>query len=90
MFEFETEQKIFDIAGVRLGGQPGQLPTVMIGSIFHRGHGIIRDHRVGDFDKEEARHLIQQQDSLSEKPTTKLVPLLLESIWSQPESEREG
>lgn len=65
MFEFETDQKIFEIAGVRLGGQPGQLPTVMIGSIFHRGHGIVGDYQAGEFDRQKARHLIQQQDSLS-------------------------
>jgi tetrahydromethanopterin S-methyltransferase subunit H len=67
MFEFETEQKIFDIAGVRLGGQPDQLPTVMIGSIFHRGHGIVKDHQAGEFDRQKARHLIQQQDALSKQ-----------------------
>jgi tetrahydromethanopterin S-methyltransferase subunit H len=37
----------------------------MIGSIFHRGHGIVRNHQAGEFDKQKARHLIQQQDSLS-------------------------
>jgi tetrahydromethanopterin S-methyltransferase subunit H len=67
MFKFETEQKIFEIAGVKLGGQPGQLPTVMIGSIFHRGHGIVRDHQTGKFEKQEARHLIQQQDELADR-----------------------
>ncbi|MGD9382012.1 MAG: hypothetical protein PVI03_06165 [Candidatus Thorarchaeota archaeon] len=67
MFEFETEQKIHEIGSIRLGGQPGQLPTVMIGSIFHRGHGIVSDHGRGNFDEKKARHLIQQQDTLSEQ-----------------------
>ncbi|MFW9913145.1 MAG: hypothetical protein ACFFEU_11770 [Candidatus Thorarchaeota archaeon] len=67
MFEFETEQKIHEIGSIRLGGQPGQLPTVMIGSMFHRGHGIVSDHGRGNFDKQKARHLIQQQDDLSDQ-----------------------
>ena len=67
MFEFETEQKIHEIGRVRLGGQPGQLPTVMIGSMFHRGHGIVSDHGRGNFDEQKARLLIQQQDTLSEQ-----------------------
>jgi tetrahydromethanopterin S-methyltransferase subunit H len=67
MFEFETEQKIYEIGSIRLGGQPGQLPTVMIGSMFHRGHGIVSDHGRGDFDEQKARRLIQQQDNLSDQ-----------------------
>jgi tetrahydromethanopterin S-methyltransferase subunit H len=67
MFEFETEQKIYEIGSIRLGGQPGQLPTVMIGSMFHRGHGIVSDHGRGNFDEQKARHLIQQQDDLSDQ-----------------------
>jgi tetrahydromethanopterin S-methyltransferase subunit H len=67
MFEFETDQKIFDIAGVRIGGQPGQLPTVMIGSIFHRGHRVVENHKTGKFDRKKVRHLIQQQDDLSSR-----------------------
>lgn len=67
MFEFETEQKIHEIGSIRLGGQPGQLPTVMIGSMFHRGHGIVSDHGRGYFDEQKARHLIQQQDNLSDQ-----------------------
>jgi tetrahydromethanopterin S-methyltransferase subunit H len=27
MFKFEKEQKVFDIAGVKVGGQPGEYPT---------------------------------------------------------------
>ena len=51
MFKFEREQQIFNIAGVKVGGQPGQLPTVLIGSIFYHGHRIVVDQKRGDFDK---------------------------------------
>jgi tetrahydromethanopterin S-methyltransferase subunit H len=67
MFEFETDQKIFKVSEIMIGGQPGQLPTVMIGSIFHRGHGIVKNHRTGNFDRQKARHLIRQQDEMSER-----------------------
>jgi len=67
MFRFEKEQKIFDIAGVKVGGQPGELPTVMVGSIFYKGHGIVKDPIKGVFDKGKAEKLIVNQDELSEE-----------------------
>ncbi|MBS7609982.1 tetrahydromethanopterin S-methyltransferase subunit H [Candidatus Bathyarchaeota archaeon] len=67
MFTFKAEQRIFDIGSVKLGGQPGQLPTVLIGSIFHRGHRIVEDSKRGLFDKDRAKRLIFVQQELSEK-----------------------
>ncbi len=64
---FRTKQEIIDICGVKLGGQPGQLPTVLIGSIFHRGHRIVRDARRGLFNKKKAEHLVRLQDEMSWK-----------------------
>ncbi|RJS86070.1 tetrahydromethanopterin S-methyltransferase subunit H, partial [Candidatus Bathyarchaeota archaeon] len=37
MFKFNKKQKIFEIGKVKIGGQPGELPTVLIGSLFHEG-----------------------------------------------------
>lgn len=67
MFVFKTEQRILEVSGVRVGGQPGQLPTVLIGSIFHRGHRIVEDRGLGLFDKRRAEKLIRVQDEVSEK-----------------------
>jgi tetrahydromethanopterin S-methyltransferase subunit H len=67
MFKFETEQKIFDIAGVRVGGQPGQLPTVMIGSIFYHGDRVIDSEEEGTFDKEKAEEILRLEAEVSEK-----------------------
>jgi len=43
LFKFGRKQEVFDIGGVKIGGQPGELPTVLIGSIFHEGHKIVKD-----------------------------------------------
>ena len=37
MFSFTKEQKIVDISGIRLGGQPGVNPTVLFGGFFFKG-----------------------------------------------------
>jgi len=31
MFEYTAEQKAYDIAGVKVGGKPGENPSVLIG-----------------------------------------------------------
>ena len=38
MFSFTKEQKIIDISGIRLGGQPGVNPTVLFGGFFFKGN----------------------------------------------------
>lgn len=67
MFRFGNDQKIFEVGCVKLGGQPGELPTVLIGSLFHKGHKIVRDRRSGVFDERRAEHLINVQDEMSER-----------------------
>ncbi|MBC7115242.1 MAG: tetrahydromethanopterin S-methyltransferase subunit H [Archaeoglobi archaeon] len=67
MFKFSSPQKVIEIAGVKLGGQPGELPTVMIGSIFFEGHSIVEDPKKGIFDKRRAEELINTALSLSEE-----------------------
>jgi tetrahydromethanopterin S-methyltransferase subunit H len=58
MVKFTAEQKSFNVAGVEVGGQPGQRPTVMIGSIFFSGHKIVKDNLRGIFDKDKAKALL--------------------------------
>jgi len=66
MFKFKEKQKIFDIGRVKVGGQPGELPTVLIASIFYMGHKIVTDEKLGIFDKEKAEELIKKCESLSD------------------------
>jgi tetrahydromethanopterin S-methyltransferase subunit H len=65
MFKFKTPQKIFQVGKVRVGGQPGELPTVLIGTIFYIGHKIVEDQEKGVFDKAKAEELIKRQDEWS-------------------------
>jgi tetrahydromethanopterin S-methyltransferase subunit H len=67
LFKFEKEQKVFNIAGVNIGGQPGEYPTALVGSIFYSRHKIVSDKVKGDFDKKQAEALIKKVEELSEK-----------------------
>jgi len=66
MFKFERKQKIFEIAGVEVGGQPGEYPTVLIGSIFYEKHRIVSNALKGEFNKVQAEALIKKQEELSD------------------------
>jgi len=62
VLKFTSEQKVYSIGGTRLGGQPGQYPTVLIGSIFFAGHRIVRDPVKGLFDKGRAADLLALEE----------------------------
>jgi tetrahydromethanopterin S-methyltransferase subunit H len=51
MLNFEREQKIAEIGDVKIGGQPGENPVVVIGTIFYARHKALLDEKTGKFDK---------------------------------------
>jgi tetrahydromethanopterin S-methyltransferase subunit H len=67
MFKFAKDQKVFNIAGVKVGGQPGQNPTVMVGSIFYFRHKILKDEKTGEFDKLAAERVLREEEEMSRK-----------------------
>jgi len=67
MWRFESEQKVFEIGGVKIGGMPGERPTVLIGSIFYGKHRIVEDERKGVFNRSMAEELINVQEEFSGK-----------------------
>ena len=67
MYKCAKKQEVFNIAGVTLGGQPGQYPTVMCGSIFYGGHKIVKDSREGIFDTAAAKELLDNEKLLADQ-----------------------
>jgi tetrahydromethanopterin S-methyltransferase subunit H len=64
MFRFNREQKVFDLNGIKVGGQAGENPPVLIASMFHNKDRIVTD-RKGNFDRPKAVELIRKQEELS-------------------------
>ena len=83
MFKFKEKQKIFDIGGVKVGGQPGELPTLLISSIFYLGHKIVSDEKRGVFDRKKAEELIKSNEGLSDLTTN---PFMLEVVAQSEEA----
>lgn len=51
MLLFEKEQKVMDIGNIKIGGQPGENPIVLVGTVFYKNHPALLDERTGNFDK---------------------------------------
>ncbi len=62
---FTADQVNFSIAGIPVGGQPGEYPTLLVGSIFYTGDPIVSDAAAGDFDAEKAKELLDREAELS-------------------------
>jgi tetrahydromethanopterin S-methyltransferase subunit H len=77
MFRFEKEQKIINAGGIKLGGQPGEVPTALTATIFYIGHKIVTDKKAGIFDKARAETLINRMDELSDMTTN---PFILDVV----------
>ncbi|MGP8321760.1 MAG: tetrahydromethanopterin S-methyltransferase subunit H [Methanosarcinaceae archaeon] len=57
MFKFDKKQEVFEVGGVKFGGQPGEYPTVLIGTMFYNRHKIVTNEDTGEFNKGAADSL---------------------------------
>ena len=83
MFRFDKEQVVIDVAGVKVGGQPGEYPTVLAGTIFYGGHNIISDEKAGVFDKDAAEERIKTMEEMSEVTGN---PCIVQTFGATPEA----
>ncbi len=77
MFKFNTEQKVYQVGKVKIGSQPGELPTVLIGSIFWLGQKMVMDANQGIFDAKQAEEIINKMETLSDVSG---VPFILDIV----------
>lgn len=84
MFRFSKEQKVFSIGDIKVGGQPGEYPPLLIASMFHNKDKILVD-RKGNFDKRKAKELIKKQEELSASTG---IPSMVAMVANTPEEAR--
>jgi tetrahydromethanopterin S-methyltransferase subunit H len=66
MLKFNTKQNVYEIGRVKVGGQPGELPTFLIGSIFWLGQKMVQDANKGIFDAKVAEQIINTMQTQSD------------------------
>ncbi len=67
MFRYSLEQKVCDIGGIKVGGQPGENPPLLIGSMFQKGDILLESRKEGRFDKKAATERIREMERLAEE-----------------------
>jgi len=61
MYSFMKEQKVVELGGVRFGGQPGENPTVLFGTVFYgKDYKVVDDAAVS-----KAKEAIRLQEEVS-------------------------
>ncbi len=83
MQHFASEQKTLDIGGVRVGGRPGLVPTVMIGSVFYSKDKLVLDERAGKIDKSNTERMLHELADVSERTG---LPSMLDVVGVTPEA----
>jgi len=83
LFKFAGKQKIYEINNVKIGGQPGELPTILIGNVFYKGMPEVTDHKRGKFDRKAVQKWMRVVDELSEKTG---VPHFLDVMATYPKA----
>lgn len=86
MIQHDSPVKIFEISGTKIGGRLGELPTVLIGSLFYSRQAEVKDHRHGEFDKTRTADIVREAKSLSETTGN---PLALDLMAYHPEAMKK-
>ena len=84
MFRFEKEQKVFSLNGIKIGGQPGENPPLMISSMFHNKDKIVQD-RKGNFDRQRAVEIIRKQEEMADLTG---IPGMVAMVANSPEEAK--
>lgn len=79
----KVEPKVLEIGTIKMGGIPGELPTVLIGSMFYHGQKIMKDEEKGIFDKEKAEAMIKRQEEMSDLTGN---PCMIDVVGATPEA----
>lgn len=66
MFRFDKKQEVFQFGGTKMGGQPGEYPTVLISTMFYGRHKIVSDEDKGIFDVNAAEALWKTQEEMGD------------------------
>ena len=67
MLNFEQEQKVVEIGSVRIGGQPGENPVVMIATVFYTKHAALLDEKSGKIDKKLVEQELNEYSEIIEE-----------------------
>jgi tetrahydromethanopterin S-methyltransferase subunit H len=77
MFEFAVDQVTLNIGGVRIGGKPGTVPTVLIPSIFYAKDHLVTNVEAGEINRQGTESILI---ALAELSTKTGIPTMLDVV----------
>jgi tetrahydromethanopterin S-methyltransferase subunit H len=86
MFRFDKKQEVFQFGGTKMGGQPGEYPTVLISTMFYGRHKIVSDEDKGIFDVNAAEALWKTQEEMGDITG---LPYINQIVGETPEAIRK-
>ena len=67
MVRYPKEQRVCTIGSLRVGGQPGENPPLLVGNMFQKGDTLLRSRKQGEFDRLEAEARIRELERVSQE-----------------------
>jgi len=67
LFEYTSSQKTLTVAGVRIGGIPGMIPTVVIPSMFYSKDRLVMNAETGDIDRTKTEETLSMLKDLNDR-----------------------
>ena len=67
MLKYNLKQKVCNIGGIKVGGQPGENAPLLIGSMFQKGDILIESRKERKFNKEGAQERISEMERISQE-----------------------
>jgi tetrahydromethanopterin S-methyltransferase subunit H len=66
-FRYDKQQRVCDIGGIKVGGQPGDNPPLLLASLFQKGDKLIESRKKGKFDRDGAAQRIREMERLADE-----------------------
>ncbi|MCK5318949.1 MAG: hypothetical protein KAJ55_13630, partial [Anaerolineales bacterium] len=67
MLRFDLEQKVFNIGGIKVGGQPGENAPLLIGNMFQKGDVLLESRKERKFNRTGAEERIREMERISQE-----------------------
>jgi len=81
-FRYDKEQRVCDIGGIKVGGQPGEMPPLLLASLFEKGDKLVESRKNRKFDRKGATDRIKEMEEISDQTG---VPGMVAMVANSPE-----
>ena len=64
MLSFDVDQKVITVGKIKIGGQPGENPPVMVATVFYANHAALLDEKTGKIDQKLAEQELNEYSEI--------------------------